>query len=127
MKIIANFFTNPLVVPAYIYLAAYGFVWIIAFILARLFMNQIGIERATTRAWRIAIIAHVLGGTGLMVWICTQAIPRVPEWWHVPFYLILYVLIVIVDICLLVSLPRQRVERGTPVKSPGKSRNPKKS
>ena len=130
MQIIAEFFVDPLVWPAYLYFAAYGFVWILAFILARLFINQTGIERAATRAWRIAIVMHMLGGTVLIVWICVRAIPRVAEWWHIPFYLILYVLIAIVDVCLLVSLPTQRATRDNsdipPPKPPGKSRNPKK-
>ncbi len=117
MQFIADFFVDALVVPAYFYFLAYGIVWVIAFVLARLLIKQNGVERATTQAWRIAIVAHMFFGTVLIVWICFRAIPRVPEWWHIPFYLILYVLIVIVDLCLLVSLPTQR---------PSKSRNPKK-
>ena len=111
MQIIADFFVDPLVVPAYFYFAAYGFVWVIAFVLSRLFMRQIGIERATTRAWRIAIVLHMLFGTGLAVWICVRAIPRVAEWWHIPFYLVFYVLILVVDVCLLVSLPTQSAKK----------------
>ncbi|MDE0483509.1 MAG: hypothetical protein OXI67_13090 [Candidatus Poribacteria bacterium] len=111
MKVIADFFVDPLVLPIYIYLAAYGIVWAIAFGLARLFMNEIGIERATTRAWRIAIVIHLLFGTGLAIWICLRAIPRVSEWWHTIFYLLFYVLIVIIDACLLVSIPSQKVKK----------------
>ena len=108
MQVIGDFFVDPLVLPAYFYLAAYGIVWAVAFGLARLFMNQIGIERAATRAWRIAIVLHLLFGTGLAIWISVRAVPRVAEWWHTIFYLLLYVLIVIVDVCLLSSIPSQR-------------------
>ena len=108
MQVIADFFVDPLILPVYIYLAAYGIVWAVAFGLARVFMNQIGIERATTRAWRIAIVTHLLFGTSLVIWICFRAIPRVAEWWHTIFYLLFYVLIVIVDVCMLVSIPSQR-------------------
>ena len=111
MQVIADFFVNPLVLPVYIYLAAYGIVWAVAFGLARLFMNQIGIELATTRAWRIAIVTHLLFGTGLVIWICFRAIPRVAEWWHIIFYLLFYVLIVIIDACMLVSIPSQRMKK----------------
>lgn len=104
MQIIADFFTNPLIVPVYFYFAAYSFVWVIAYVLARLFMNRIGIERATTRAWGFALGAHIAGGTLLTIIICLRAIPRLAEWWHVPIYLALYVLFLIVDLCLLVSV-----------------------
>ena len=107
MQIIAEFFVDPLIVPVYVYFAAYGFVWFFAFVFARLLMNRIGIERATTLAWRIALVAHISGGAVLTVSICLRAIPRLAEWWYVPIYLALYVLILIVDICLLVSLSTQ--------------------
>ena len=131
MQVIADFFVDSLVVPTYFYLAAYGIVWIIAFVLARLFMNQNQnqVERATRRAWGIAIVIHILGGTFLIIWIFSRAVHRVPEWWYIPIYLILYVLIVIVDVCFLISLYSQRTKKDIPdvVSQPqGKSRNPKK-
>ena len=107
MQIIADFFVDPLILPVYLYVAAYGFVWFFAFVFARLLMNRTGIERATTLAWGIALGAHIFGGAVLSIWICLRAIPRLAEWWYVPIYLALYVLILIVDICLLVSLSTQ--------------------
>ena len=41
MQVISEFFVDPLVLPAYFFLATYGIVWAVAFGLARLFMNQI--------------------------------------------------------------------------------------
>ena len=111
MQVIGDFFVDPLVLPVYFYLATYGIVWIVAFGLARLFLNQISIELATTRAWRIAIVLHMLFGTGLAIWIGIRAVPRVGEWWYTIFYLFFYVLIVIVDLCLLFSIPSQRAKK----------------
>ena len=107
MQIIADFFTDSLILPVYFYFATYVFVWVIALGLARLLMNKIGIERATTLAWGIALGTHIFGGAVLSIWICLRAIPRVSEWWYVPIYLALYVLFLIVDVCLLVSLSTQ--------------------
>lgn len=131
MKIIADFFVDSLVVPVYFYLAAYGFVWIIALGLSRLFMNQnqVQVEQAAKRAWRFGFVMHLLGGTALIVWIVIRAIPRVAEWWHVPFYLIFYVLIIIVDVCFLISLSTRRTTKPVPAVSSQpqhKSSNPKK-
>ena len=108
MQIIADFFTDSLILPVYFYLATYVFVWVIALGLARLLMNKIGIERATTLAWGFALGVHIVGGTLLTISICSRAIPRLAEWWYVPIYLFLYVLILIVDIFLLWSLLTQR-------------------
>jgi hypothetical protein len=127
MQTYFNFFMDLFVLPVCIYAAAYGFAWLIAFVLARLFVNQLGIERAATRAWGIAIFAHMIFGTGAVVWIWTLAIPQVEQWWDVSLFLLLYVLVVIVDICLLVSLPTQRSSTPTPSSTPtSKSLNPKK-
>ena len=104
MQIIADFFTNSLIVPVYFYFVAYSFVWVIAYVVARLFMNRSGIERATTIAWSFALGAHLIGGVLLTASIWFRAIPRLAEWWHVPIYLALYVLFLIVDLCLLVSV-----------------------
>ena len=115
MQVIADFFVDSLVWPAYLYFAAYGFVWIIAFVLARLFMNQYQVEQAASRAWGIAIVTHLLFGTALIIWIFSRAVHRVPEWWYIPIYLILYVLIVIVDVCFLISLYSQRTKKDIPM------------
>ena len=117
MQIIAEFFVDPLIVPVYVYFAAYGFVWFFAFVFARLLMNRTGIERATTLAWGFALGAHIIGGAVLTVSICLRAIPRLAEWWHVPIYLALYVLFLIVDVCLLVSvLTGGRNRRPNPIR-----------
>lgn len=130
MQIIAEFFRDPLVLPVYAYFAAYGFVWLFAFVFARLLMNRIGIERATTLAWRIAIGGHMFGGAVLSLWICLRAIPRVAEWWYILIYLALYVLFLIVDVCLLVSLSTQGATGTKPNVSSQETRvgnpNPKK-
>ncbi len=130
MQIIADFFVDPLILPVYAYFAAYSFVGVIAFVLARLFMNKFGIERATTLAWRIALGAHIFGGAVLSIWVWLRAIPRLAEWWYVPIYLALYVLFLIVDICLLVSLSTQGGKRTKPIaptqRPQGGNPNPKK-
>lgn len=125
MQTYFSFFMDLFVLPVCIYVAAYGFAWLIAFVLARLFVDQLGIERATTRAWGIAIFAHMIFGTGAVVWMWTLAIPQVEQWWDVSLFLLLYVLVVIVDICLLVLLPTQKSSPPTP-KPTSKSLNPKK-
>ena len=43
----------------------------------------------------------------LLFGLAVRAVPRVAEWWHTIFYLLLYVLIVIVDLCLLFSIHRK--------------------
>lgn len=110
MQVLGEFFVDPFVMPVYFFLAAYGIVWLIAFGLARLFMNKIGIDRASTRAWRIAFAAHILFGTGLAIWICARAIPRVSEWWHTVFYVLLYFLFIIVDVCCLIAIPSHKTK-----------------
>lgn len=107
MQIIADFFVDPLILPVYFYFATYLVVWTIAFVLARLFMNWSSIERATTLAWLIALGGHISFGVILAIWVYDRAIPRVAEWWYVTIYLALYVLLLIVDVCLLVSLLTQ--------------------
>lgn len=131
MEVIAEFFIDPLVWPAYIYLLAYSFTWFTAFVLARLFISQKGMERAVTQAWGIALSMHILGGTFLIVWIIFRAKDRVAEWFEIPLYLILYIIIVLVDIGLLISLSNQRPKKekttASAQKPPSKSRNPKKA
>ena len=111
MQFMADFFVHSLVWPAYLYFAAYGFVWVIAWVLARLFMNQRSIERATTRAWQIAIVTHILGGTVLIIWLwVSEDSEQFAESWYKPLYFIFYILIMIVDVCLLISLPFQSAQ-----------------
>ena len=126
MQTYFNFFMDLFVLPVCIYVAAYGFAWLIAFVLARLFVNKFGIERAATRAWGIAIFAHMIFGTGAVLWIWALAIPQVEQWLDVSLFLLLYLLVVIVDICLLVSLPTQSSSTPPP-KPTSKSLNPKKA
>ena len=124
MQVIADFFVDPLVWPAYLYFAAYGFVWIIAWGLARLFMNTRGVESAAALAWGIAIFIHILGGTALIIWLSGREHNRFAEWWYIPFYLIFYIVILIVDICLLFSLiTRKNADAPPPKPAPI---NPKK-
>ena len=78
--------------------------WLLAYSLARVFMNQSGIERGTTRAWRIAVIAHMLGGTVLVIWLVFRAIPRVSEWWHILLYLIPYLCLILILDGFLVTI-----------------------
>ena len=131
MQVVADFFVDSLVWPAYLYFAAYGFVWLFACLLARLFMNQRGIESATVLAWGIAIVMHIIGGTVLIIWLSGRALHRFPEWWYIPFYLIFYIVIMVVDICLLYSLITQNSNKknaGPPTPKPVvKSINPKKN
>lgn len=131
MDIIANFFVDSLVVPVYFYIAAYGVVWIIALVLSRfIFMDSArsNVELAARRAWRTGFILHLIGGTTLIVWIIFRASPRVAEWWHVPFYLIFYILIVVVDIVAIAkSFDKNTTEPAKAVsQSQSKTRNPKK-
>lgn len=131
MQGIADFFVDPLVWPAYIYFAAYSFVWLIAWGLARLIKNQNSTEQAAKGAWIIAFVMHILGGIVLIIWLSGQALNRFPDWWYIPLYLVLYIVILIVDVCLLISLLTQNVRKKnmnapTP-KRVGRSRNPKKN
>lgn len=131
MQAIVDFFVDPLIVPIYYYLAGYGLVWFFAFWLARIFSdpNTIGsYDKGTARAWRIAIAAHILGGTILVVWLCFKAIPYVVAWWHIPFYLIPYLFFIVVDIFFLLSLIQgQTQKRKTTQKSGGPRKRRKAS
>ncbi|MCY4553656.1 MAG: hypothetical protein OXC79_08275 [Candidatus Poribacteria bacterium] len=131
MEVIAEFFVDSLVVPAYFYVAAYGFVWILAIVLSRVLLDpeRSNVEKSARRAWRYALIMHLLGGTALIVWIVMRAMPRVAEWWHVPFYLIFYLLIVIVDIVVIAkSFERKTTKPATAAsQTQRRIRNPKKN
>ena len=131
MEVIAEFLVGSLVVPAYFYIAAYGVVWIIALISSRfIFMDSArsNVESAARRAWRTGFILHLIGATALIVWTVMRAIPRVAEWWYVPFYLIFYILIVIVDIVVIAKSFDKKTTKPAPAASQTqrRTRNPKK-
>ena len=131
MESIADFFGDPLVWPAVVYFIAYTFVWLIALALGQLCKHQVSIERAATIAWRIALIIHILGGTALIVWLWDRVDNRYDEWGYKIGYLFIYIVFMIVDVCLLFSVPTKNTKkRDTDASMPKptrKSRNPKKT
>ena len=130
MQGITDFFVDLLVWPTYTYFAAYGFVWLIALGLGQLFKNQGNIDRAAKSAWGIALVMHILGGTVLIIWLSGHALHRFADWWYTPLYLFYYIVIMIVDVCLLFSLLSKNAKKKNTValapKPAGKSLNPKK-
>ena len=132
MQVIAGFFGDPLVVPAYYYFLAYGIVWAIAFVLVRLFISgKKGMERAVKQAWSIALFLHIIGGLFFITWIFVRARNTVGEWLQIPLYLLLYIIILIADICLLFALfnkrPNKEKAAALSQRTTSKSRNPKKA
>ena len=130
MEGIADFFGDPLVWPAVVYFVGYSFVWMIACGLGQLFKNRVSIERAAAIAWGIALSIHILGGTALIIWLWDRAHNRFSEGLYMVLYLLFYIVIMIVNGCLLFSLLTKNTKRrnaDTPsLKPAGKSRNPKK-
>ena len=131
MEVIAEFFVDPLVVPAYYYFLGYGVAWSIAFILARLFMNgKNDMERAVIKAWGVALSLHIIGGLFFIVWIFIRAKNAEEEWAQIPLYLSLYLIIFFVDMGLLINLlnkrPKKEKATASAQKMPSRSRNPKK-
>ena len=128
MEGIADFFGDPLVWPAVVYLIAYTFVWMIALALGQLFKHRVSVERAAAFAWGIALFIHMLGGTALIIWLGDRAHNRFAEWGYL--YLLFYIVIMIVDVCLLLSVRTKNTKkRDTDASMPKptrKSRNPKK-
>lgn len=121
MQNVSNFLIDPLVWPLYIYFAAYSFVWLFAFVLARLFMNQTNIERAAILAWRIGIVLHLLSGIVLVIWLYHSNSGRSDEQADILFYLIPYLIIIVVDVCLLLlSIQSGKTSRAA-------ARSPKRS
>ena len=131
MQVISDFFLDSLVVPAYTYIAAYGFVWLIALGLGQLLKNQGSIEQAAKIAWGIALVMHILGGTVLIIWLSGHAHHRFSDWWYTPLYLLYYIVILIVDVCLLFSLLFKNLKkRNANASAPKPARtplNPKKN
>ena len=128
---IADFFGDPLVWPAIVYLLAYTFIWLIALVLGQFLKNRFSIERAAKIAWRIALFIHIIGGTFLIIWLWDRAHNRFADGLYSFLYLLFYIVIMIVDVCLIFSvLSKNRKERNTDAPTPkttGRSRNPKKN
>ena len=132
MDVIAEFFADPLVVPAYYYFLGYCVAWSIAFILVRLFMGGKGdMERAVIKAWGIALSLHMIGGLFFIVWIFIRAKNTVGEWAQIPLYLLLYFIILFLDVGLLINLVNKRPKKEKAAVSAPKpshrSRNPKRA
>ena len=128
---IADFFGDPLVWPAIVYLLAYTFVWLIALVLGQFLKNRFSVERAAKIAWRIALFIHIIGGTFLIIWLWDRAHNRFADGLYSLLYLLLYIVIMIADICLIFSIlsekgKKTKTDLQTP-KTTGRSRNPKKS
>jgi hypothetical protein len=130
MEGIADFFGDPLVWPAGVYFLAYTFVWIIAFGLGQSLKHRVSIERAAAFAWGIALFIHILGGTALIIWLWDRVNNRFAELMYTTLYLLFYIVIMLVDVCLLFSLltknrKQKNIDAPTP-KLARKSLNPKK-
>lgn len=128
---IADFFGDPLVWPAIVYLLAYTFVWLIALVLGQFLKNRFSIERAAKIAWRIALFIHIIGGTFLIIWLWDRAHNRFADGLYSLLYLLLYIVIMIADVYLIFSIlsengKKTKTDSQTP-KTTGRSRNPKKS
>ncbi len=128
---IADFFGDPLVWPAIVYLLAYTFVWLIALVLGQFLKNRFSIERAAKIAWRIALFIHIIGGTFLIIWLWDRAHNRFADGLYSLLYLLLYIVIMIADVYLIFSIlsenrKKTETDSQTP-KTTGRSRNPKKS
>ena len=128
---IADFFGDPLVWPAIVYLLAYTFVWLIALVLGQFLKNRFSIERAAKIAWRIALFIHIIGGTFLIIWLWDRAHNRFADGLYSLLYLFLYIVIMIADVYLIFSIlsenrKKTETDSQTP-KTTGRSRNPKKS
>ena len=128
---IADFFGDPLVWPAIVYLLAYTFVWLIALVLGQFLKNRFSIERAAKIAWRIALFIHIIGGTFLIIWLWDRAHNRFADGLYSLLYLFLYIVIIIADVCLIFSILSEKAKKtNTDLQTPkttGRSRNPKKS
>ena len=130
MEGIADFFGDPLVWPAVVYFIAYTFVWLIAWALGQLCKHRVSIERAAAIGWGIALFIHILGGTLLIIWLWDRVDNRYDEWPYKILYLLIYIVILIIDACLLFSvLTKDTKKRDTDASMPTPSRkssNPKK-
>ena len=127
MEGIANFFGDPLVWPAVVYFLAYIFAWIIALGIAQFLKRRVSIERVAVFAWGIAFFVHILGGIALIIWLWDRANNRFAE---AMFYFSFYIVIILVDVCLLFLLLTKNRKKNNPnaptPKLSRKSPNPKK-
>ena len=124
MQTVFDFFVDALIWPIYIYIAGYGLVWTLAFLLSRLFSHKHGIEKGAIGAWVSAIVTHLLLGMCLVIWLCFKAVDKVEAWWQVPVYIIPYMIVLFLDVYLLFLLYMSPSSTSQPVR--GRSRNPKK-
>ena len=127
---ITDFFGDPLVWPAVVYFVAYAFVWLIAWGLGQSLKHRVSVERAAAFAWGIALVIHILGGTALIIWLWDRAHNRFADWTYTILYVLFYIVIMVVDVCLLFSvLTKNTKKRDTDASMPKPSResiNPKK-
>ena len=125
-----DFFGDPLVWPAVVYFVGYSFVWMIACVIGQLSKNRVNIERVAAIAWGIPLFIHILGGTVLIIWLWERAHNRFSEEVYAILYLLFYMVIMLVNVCLLYTLLRKNKEKkNTDTLTPkpvGKSLNPKK-
>ena len=130
MQSVTDFFVDPLVWPVVVYLAAYGFVWMIACGLGQFLKSRVSIERAAALAWGIAFVTHILGGTFFIIWLWDRAYNRFSDGLYTFLYVCIYIVVMIVDIILLFSaLTKGERKKNVNVpnqKSMNKSINPKK-
>ena len=125
MQTVFDFFIDPLIWPFHLYIAGYGLVWLVAFLLSRLFMPKIGIEIGVMRGWKMAFTLHFLAGTALVFWLCFKAIDLVKAWWHIIFYMLPYIAIFLLDVYFL--LLSNENSKGISSSRPRRRRNPRKA
>jgi len=111
MQKIINFLGDPLVVPVYWFMLGYLAVWLLAFGLARAFSNagEVGSYiRGSNKAWRFALLGHILSGTALVAWLSFKAVNMLPTWWQIPLYMIPYLFFLTLDVFLMLSFRQSR-------------------
>ena len=109
MQNIIDFLGNTLVWSVYVGILMYIVAWGFASFFTGVFARRIGnvpdaIERGATRAWRFLIILHLLVTTGSVIGLSVHALPNVPDWPHILWYLVSYMPFLIIDVCILISL-----------------------
>ena len=109
MENILDFLEDPLVwsvlVGFGLYIPALGGARFFSGVFSRHIGNDPNaIELGATRAWRLVIILHLLIVTGLVITLSVRALPNVPDWPHIFWYMVSYFPFVIIDGCILISL-----------------------
>ena len=109
MENILDFIGDPLVWSVLVYIGLYLLAVGGARFFSGVFARHIGnnpnaIEIGTTRAWRLAIILHLILVTGLAIFLIVRERPNNPDWQHVLWYVLWYVPFLIIDVCILISL-----------------------